>query len=120
MNLYQPTAATFPLLPRSLDYAAAGLKWSSGFNCYIRSLGDYWLAVYPSSTPGTTLAKAFLTCDENVLMRVSLRDNAGLKRAVSRAQEVIRGIAEQAACEDLNELTERLGMGRLFDEMALA
>jgi hypothetical protein len=122
MNLYQ-TAAPGCLLPRqSIDYAGAGLQWSVGFNCYVRQMGrggDYWLLAYPSPKHGIQ-SELFLICDEDVLMSANLKDNAGLTRAIARAQRVINHRYELAECEDLDDLTERLGMGRMFGTVAIA
>lgn len=122
MNIYQSTAPDCLLLCQSIDYAGAGLQWSVGFNCYVRQMGrggDYWLCAYPSTGSGQP-CEVFLTCDEDVLMSATLKDNASLRRAVTKAQGLIDARMALASAEDMDDLTESLGMGRMFGTVAFA
>ncbi|MDO7852959.1 hypothetical protein [Hymenobacter convexus] len=119
MNLYQTAAPDCQLIHQSIDYAGAGLQWSIVFDCYVTQVGDHWLCAYPSAEYSQAVS-VFLTCDEDVLMGMKVKGNAGLRRAITKAQRLIDARMELAECEDMDNLTERLGMGRMFGTVAFA
>lgn len=121
MSLHRTTAYDSSLNRQPIDYAGAGLQWSSGFNCYVRQLGggDYWFCAYPRQGCDSA-AEVFLTCDEDVLMHAILQGHACLTRAIAKARRIISKRNELAECEDMDALTEALGMGRMFGTVAFA